>query len=123
MNTSNIPEKEVKSDPTVSLPPAQAQEYQTKGDLENQQSQGPRKNAEHETEAAQDEKNISVLKGLGWLDRFLAVWIFLAMVLGILLGNFVPNTGEALQKGKFVDVSIPIGKLCLASHPFPRSTS
>ena len=54
-------------------------------------------------------KNISAFKGLGWLDRFLAIWIFLAMVVGILLGNFVPNTEEALNKGKFVGVSVPIG--------------
>lgn len=52
----------------------------------------------------------SAFKNLGLLDRFLAVWIFLAMVIGILLGNFVPNTGPALQKGKFVGVSVPIGK-------------
>ncbi|KAJ5491492.1 Arsenical-resistance protein Acr3 [Penicillium diatomitis] len=50
----------------------------------------------------------SVIKGLGWLDRFLALWIFLAMAVGILLGNFVEQTGPALQKGKFVGVSIPI---------------
>ena len=50
----------------------------------------------------------SVIKGLGWLDRFLAVWILLAMIIGVLLGNFVENTGPALQKGKFVGVSIPI---------------
>jgi ACR3 family arsenite transporter len=53
-------------------------------------------------------KNISVINGLGWLDRFLALWIFLAMAIGILLGNFVEETGPALQKGKFVGVSIPI---------------
>lgn len=46
---------------------------------------------------------------LGILDRFLAVWIFLAMAVGIILGNFVPSTGPALQRGKFVGVSIPIG--------------
>lgn len=34
------------------------------------------------------------------------------MVIGVLLGNFVPETGPALQKGKFVGVSIPIGE-CL----------
>lgn len=51
----------------------------------------------------------SAFKGLGWLDRFLAVWIFLAMAIGIILGNFVENTGPALQKGEFVGVSIPIG--------------
>jgi ACR3 family arsenite transporter len=50
----------------------------------------------------------SAFKSLGWLDRFLALWIFLAMAIGIILGNFVPSTGPALQKGKFVGVSIPI---------------
>lgn len=53
--------------------------------------------------------NTSAFKSLGWLDRFLAVWILLAMVVGVLLGNFVPETGPALQKGKFVGVSVPIG--------------
>ncbi len=53
---------------------------------------------------------VSAFKNLGLLDRFLAVWILLAMAIGILLGNFVPNTGPALQKGKFVGVSVPIGK-------------
>ncbi|KAL8839624.1 MAG: hypothetical protein Q9176_004365 [Flavoplaca citrina] len=47
---------------------------------------------------------VSVFKGLGLLDRFLAVWILLAlaMAIGIILGNFVPNTGPALQKGTFL---------------------
>ncbi|KNG91107.1 arsenical-resistance protein [Aspergillus nomiae NRRL 13137] len=53
-------------------------------------------------------KKISAFKNLGLLDRFLAVWIFLAMAIGIILGNFVPSTGPALQKGKFVGVSVPI---------------
>ena len=52
----------------------------------------------------------SAFKGLGWLDRLLALWILLAMVIGILLGNFVPSVGPALHKGEFVGVSIPIGK-------------
>lgn len=51
---------------------------------------------------------VSAFKSLGILDRFLAVWILLAMVIGILLGNFVDETGPALQRGKFVGVSIPI---------------
>lgn len=63
-----------------------------------------------EIEAAMVPDKVSALKGLGWLDRFLAVWILLAMAIGIILGNFVPNTGPALQKGKFVGVSVPIGK-------------
>jgi arsenite transporter len=54
-------------------------------------------------------EKVSAFKALGLLDRFLAVWILLAMVIGVLLGNFVPQTGPALQQGKFVGVSIPIG--------------
>ena len=53
---------------------------------------------------------ISAFKGLGILDRLLAVWIFLAMAGGMVLGNFVHSTGPALQKGKFAGVSVPIGQ-------------
>jgi ACR3 family arsenite transporter len=53
---------------------------------------------------------LSAFKGLGLLDRLLALWILLAIVIGILLGNFVPQTGKVLQQGKFVGVSIPVGK-------------
>jgi ACR3 family arsenite transporter len=56
-------------------------------------------------------KKQSMFSSLGLLDRFLAVWIFLAMAIGIILGNFVPSTGPALQRGKFVGVSVPIGKI------------
>lgn len=55
-------------------------------------------------------ESVSAFKALGWLDWLLALWIFLAMAIGIIIGNFVPSTGPALQKGKFVGVSMPIGK-------------
>jgi ACR3 family arsenite transporter len=58
---------------------------------------------------AEPQDKQSMFSSLGILDRFLAVWIFLAMAIGIILGNFVPSTGPALQKGKFVGVSVPIG--------------
>ncbi|CAO1599417.1 MAG: hypothetical protein LQ349_002961 [Xanthoria aureola] len=51
---------------------------------------------------------VSAFKGLGLLDRCLALWILLAIAIGIILGKFVPETGTALQKGTFVGVSIPI---------------
>ncbi|CDM30471.1 Bile acid:sodium symporter [Penicillium roqueforti FM164] len=54
------------------------------------------------------QKKESMFSSLGILDRFLAIWIFLAMAIGIILGNFVPSTGPALQRGKFVGVSVPI---------------
>jgi ACR3 family arsenite transporter len=57
------------------------------------------------------------LKGLSFLDRFLVLWILIAMGVGIALGNTVESVGPALQKGEFVGVSIPIGTLTL----FPSS--
>ena len=83
----------------------------TPPDSQNNGSQNP---SDVEKQASEEEpfnaSKTSAFKGLGWLDRFLALWIFLAMAIGIILGNFVPNTGTALQDGKFVGVSIPIGK-------------
>lgn len=58
------------------------------------------------TNAAKD----SAYKSLGWLDRLLALWILLAIIIGILFGNYVDGAETALQRGKFVDVSVPIGK-------------
>jgi ACR3 family arsenite transporter len=51
----------------------------------------------------------SAFRQLRLPDKFLALWIFLAMAIGIILGSFVPDTREALERGKFVGVSIPIG--------------
>ena len=44
------------------------------------------------------------------------------MGLGIVLGNTVPSVGLALQKGKFVGVSLPIGMYTTIS-PFKVSQS
>lgn len=82
----------------------------------NQENSGSCLNPDIELQEQEDSsddphaKKVSAFQSLGLLDRFLAVWIFLAMAIGIILGNFVPNTGPALQKGKFVGVSVPIGK-------------
>ncbi|CCF42743.1 arsenical-resistance protein [Colletotrichum higginsianum] len=73
----------------------------TSHDVEQQQHQ------QHHTETNNAHIS-SIFHSLGIIDRFLAVWIFLAMLIGIILGNFVPSAGPALQQGKFVGVSIPI---------------
>jgi hypothetical protein len=74
-----------------------------------QSDQDPEVTAANIDHDEQPKQQLSAFKGLGLLDRYLALWIFLAMVIGIVLGNFVPETGPALQKGKFVGVSVPIG--------------
>ncbi|KAH8422732.1 arsenic resistance protein [Aspergillus melleus] len=61
-----------------------------------------------DTPDAEDTGPTSAFQQLAILDRFLALWIFLVMAVGIILGNFVPNTSKALEKGKFVGVSVPI---------------
>ncbi|KAI1824208.1 arsenical-resistance protein ACR3 [Xylaria intraflava] len=53
-------------------------------------------------------RKTSAIKALGWLDRFLALWILLAIIIGIVLGNFAPHTEEVLNRGSFVGVSVPI---------------
>jgi len=63
----------------------------------------------------EDEKPaLPPLKGLSFLDRFLVIWIILAMGIGIALGNTVDSVGPALQRGEFVGVSIPIGGFLLS---------
>jgi ACR3 family arsenite transporter len=50
----------------------------------------------------------SVFGRLSVLDRFLPIWIFAAMALGIGLGNFFPELGPALDSVKLDTVSLPI---------------
>ena len=87
------PSTEVSRDPP--LGPATAQ------DVEKQPPDSP--------QASPPSSKTSMFKSLGLLDRFLALWILLAMAIGIILGNFVPETGPTLQRGEFVGVSVPIG--------------
>ena len=49
-----------------------------------------------------------VLKQLLFLDRFLPVWIFGAMGLGILLGYFAPAVERAFSGIQIDSVSLPI---------------
>lgn len=50
----------------------------------------------------------NVFSKLSVLDRFLPVWIFLAMAIGIGLGNIFPELGPALDSVKLDTVSLPI---------------
>lgn len=50
----------------------------------------------------------NVVNQLGLIDRFLPLWIFLAMALGIGLGRAFPGLGAALDTVKVAGVSVPI---------------
>src|SRR6056297_2657088 len=45
---------------------------------------------------------------LGLLDRYLTLWIGLAMVLGVALGRFVPGVADALNAVSWHGTSLPI---------------
>jgi ACR3 family arsenite transporter len=49
-----------------------------------------------------------VARQMSFLDRYLAVWILLAMALGLALGRLVPGVADALDSVKVADVSLPI---------------
>jgi ACR3 family arsenite transporter len=53
-------------------------------------------------------RNSSVFAKLSVLDRFLPLWIFAAMAVGIGLGNLFPQLGPALDAVKLDTVSLPI---------------
>ena len=51
----------------------------------------------------------SVIRRLSTLDRFLPLWIFAAMALGLTLGRAFPGLGAILDRVKVAGVSAPIG--------------
>lgn len=52
--------------------------------------------------------NESLTKQLSFLDRYLTLWIFVAMGIGVLLSIAMPNIGEALESMSVGTTSIPI---------------
>lgn len=49
-----------------------------------------------------------ILLSLGWLDRLLSLLIILAMILGVIIGEFAPNVQQNLSAGDFRGVSAPL---------------
>ncbi len=55
-----------------------------------------------------DSRESAVVGKLSTLDRFLPVWIGVAMVIGLLLGRGVPGLGDVLQAVQVDGISLPI---------------
>lgn len=67
---------------------------------------------------AENNASISILRRLSFLDRYLTLWIFCAMAIGVLLGRFVPGIPLTLEKLSLGSTSIPIAVgLILMMYP------
>jgi len=55
---------------------------------------------------------------LSVFEKYLTLWIAICIVVGLLLGRFLPSFGEYLDSLKFAKLSIPIG-ICLFFMMYP----
>jgi len=58
---------------------------------------------------------VPVPKRLAFFERYLTVWVFLCMVVGVALGKALPDVTAALSKlefGQGSQVNVPIGCCC-----------
>ena len=55
---------------------------------------------------------------LGLFEKYLAVWVALCMILGLMLSQFLPGVSSALNSWQVSGVSVPIG-ICLFLMMYP----
>lgn len=50
-------------------------------------------------------------EGIGFFEKYLTLWVVLCMILGVLIGKFIPAIPNFLGKFEYANVSIPIAIL------------
>lgn len=50
-------------------------------------------------------------EGISFFQRYLSVWVLLCMVIGVMIGHFIPGIPTALEKLQVSGISIPIAVL------------
>ncbi|MPW27117.1 ACR3 family arsenite efflux transporter [Alkalibaculum sp. M08DMB] len=51
------------------------------------------------------------LSGIGFFERYLTIWVALCMVIGVLIGVYIPVIPEILSRFEYASVSIPVAIL------------
>lgn len=49
--------------------------------------------------------------GIGFFEKYLTLWVILCMILGVLIGKFLPSIPNFLDRFEYANVSIPIAVL------------
>lgn len=67
-----------------------------------------------EPSAPRNDAPPDVREGMGRFERFLSLWVALAIVVGVALGQFAPVVPETLARFEYAQVSLPIAVLIWA---------